>query len=258
MLFDTHCHLDFPVFDAGRDELMQRAAQMGIEQILVPGVELAHFQRVLELQQRWPERIQIALGLHPCFIHQHPANAVSRLQGWLESCDSLCAVGEIGLDARPGMAPEAVQVMFLEAQLKLARELQLPVILHVVKAHERMLGLLRRYALPAGGVVHAYSGSLEQAHQYARLGFKLGFGGAITYARALKQQRLVRELPLEWLLLETDAPDMPLEGFQDQPNTPLQVYRVAQVMAQLRGMPLDELVSLTGETARSLFHKRRS
>ena len=253
MFFDTHCHLDFAVFDPCRDLLMQEARGLGIDRILVPGVQLTDFQKIIQLQRQWPSQIAIALGLHPCFIHCHPENAVAELSQQLEQHSGICAVGEIGLDAREGMAPEAVQVMLLEAQFKLARQMNLPVILHVVKAHDRMLSLLRRYALPKGGVVHAFSGSAEHAKQYAKLGFKLGFGGAISYARAHKQHRLVRELPLEWILLETDAPDMPLEGYQDQPNSPLSVVKVAEVIAELRGLSLQTVAEQTQFNAMGLF-----
>lgn len=254
MLFDSHCHLDFPVFDAERDALMQQTQCLGIQHILVPGVQWQHFDRIINLHARWPTRISIALGLHPCFIDQHPVDAVDRLSAMLLQHSMVCAVGEIGLDFRPGMAAEAVQVMLLEEQFKLARTLQLPVVLHVVKAHDRMLSLLRRYGLPKGGVVHAFSGSIEQARQYAKLGFKLGFGGAITYNGALKQHRMVRDLPLEWMLLETDAPDMPLQGFQHQPNSPMQLMRVAESLAGLKGLSVDSVADTTQLNAMQLFH----
>lgn len=253
MLIDSHCHLDFSVFDASRDRLMQQAKVAGITKIIVPGVQLRDFRKIVNLHQQWPSHVAFGLGLHPCFIDQHPADAVTQLTMVLDRCVEACAIGEIGLDARPDMAPEAVQVMLLEEQLKLARDRDLPVILHVVKAHDRMLSLLRRYALPQAGVVHAYSGSFEQAHQYAKLGFKLGFGGAMTYTRAVKQQRLVKELPLEWLLLETDAPDMPLEGFQHQPNSPLQVVKVAEKMADIRGLSVRAVAEQTQRNANELF-----
>ena len=253
MFFDTHCHLDFAVFDADRGPLMQQSKTMGIDKILVPGVQLVDFPNIIQLQQQWPSQIAIALGLHPCFIHNHPEDAITELTHQLNQHSHVCALGEIGLDAREGMAPEAVQVMLLEAQLKLARKMELPVILHVVKAHDRMLSLLRRYALPKGGVVHAFSGSFEHAKQYAKLGFKLGFGGAITYTRAHKQHRLVRELPLEWILIETDAPDMPLEGYQDQPNSPLMVVKVAEAIAELRGLSLQSVAEQTQRNGCELF-----
>ncbi len=256
MFFDTHCHLDFAVFDSDRDVLMSQAQRLGIEQILIPGVSLQNFAKIEAIHAQWPDTIHFALGLHPCFIQEHSAQAVSRLADWLSRSRSVCALGEIGLDARPNQAPEAVQLMLLEEQLKLARERDLPVILHVVKAHERMLSLLKRYALPRGGVVHAYSGSLEQAKHYAKLGFKLGFGGAVTYDRAQRQHRMVRELPLDWMLLETDAPDMPLQGYQHQPNTPLRVIEVAQAIATLRGVSLETITTQTQHNAQQLFFSR--
>lgn len=252
MFFDSHCHLDFAVFDHDREVLMKQAVELGILQQLVPGVSIQQFGNVLALREQYPDQVHIALGLHPCFIHQHPANALALLADQL-SQTRVCALGEMGLDGRAGMASAAIQQMLLEAQLKLARDWDLPVILHVVKAHEVMLSLLKRYALPRGGVVHAYSGSIEQAKQYAKLGFKLGFGGAISYPKAHRQHRMVRELPLEWLLLETDAPDMPLEGAQDQRNSPLQLIRVAEHMAELRQLSLEQIAWQTRRNAIALF-----
>jgi TatD DNase family protein len=252
-LFDSHCHLDFPVFDAQRQALMQQAKVAGISQILVPGVTADNFERVLSLRQRWPEQLTVALGLHPCFIEQHTKHCVERLADALQREADIVAVGEIGLDFRADMAAAEVQVMLLKQQLDLARQHDLPVILHVVKAHERMLSLLKRYRLAGGGVVHAYSGSIEQAREYAKLGFRLGIGGTITYPKARRQQQLAAELPLEWMLLETDAPDMPLYGFTDQPNSPLQVLRVAQQLSSLRGISVDQVAEQTLANAMTLF-----
>ncbi|KGK42846.1 hypothetical protein LH51_04095 [Nitrincola sp. A-D6] len=257
-LFDSHCHLDFAVFDAQREALMQQALAEGIDRILVPGVTADDFERVLSLRQHWPEQLVVALGLHPCFIEQHSKHCVERLAEALQREADIVAVGEIGLDFRADMAPAEVQVMLLQQQLDLARQHDLPVILHVVKAHERMLSLLKRYRLAAGGVVHAYSGSIEQAREYAKLGFRLGIGGTISYPKARRQRQLAAELPLEWMLLETDAPDMPLYGFIDQPNSPLQVLRVAQQLASLRDMSVDQVAEQTLANAMTLFrlHQR--
>lgn len=252
-LFDSHCHLDFAVFDAQRETLMQQAEAEGVRRILVPGVTADDFERVLSLRQRWPAQLVIALGLHPCFIAKHTKHCVQRLADALQREANIVAVGEIGLDFRVDMAEVEVQLMLLKQQLELARQHDLPVILHVVKAHERMLSLLKRYRLAAGGVVHAYSGSIEQAREYAKLGFRLGIGGTITFPRARRLQQLVTELPLEWMLLETDAPDMPLHGFEAQPNSPLQVCKVAQRLAELKGMPVDQVAEQTTSNANSLF-----
>lgn len=163
------------------------------------------------------------------------------------------AVGEIGLDFRPGQAEAAQQEQLLEAQLKLAKAHDLPVLLHAVKAHDQVLKLLRRQNLPRAGIVHAFSGSEQQAREYAKLGFKLGFGGAMTHERAHKLHRLVAELPLEWLVLETDAPDMPLSGHQGERNEPSRVAEVARLIAELRGISVEEVKAVTHATAVSLL-----
>ncbi|GAA0695805.1 metal-dependent hydrolase [Marinobacterium maritimum] len=250
MLIDTHCHLDFPDFDADRAAVIARARSAGVEQIVVPAINVDNLQRVIDLCASSP-CFHPALGLHPCFPHDTDA-ALNSLAQALE-VNKVVAIGEIGLDFRPGQAEAEVQQPLFEQQLQLARKYDLPVLLHVVRAHDQVLKLLRRYQLPRAGIVHAFSGSEQQAREYAKLGFKLGFGGAISYDRAQKLRRLVLELPLEWLVLETDAPDMPLEQHRGQPNEPSRVAEVAQLIAALRGRPITEIAAITTATAQQLL-----
>ncbi len=250
MLIDTHCHLDFPDFAADRAEVIKRARLAGVEQIVVPAINVDNFESVLELCST-SESFLPALGLHPCFQHE-PVSAVRCLSIMLER-HSVVAIGEIGLDFRPGHAEVEVQLALFEQQLKLAVKYGLPVLLHVVKAHDEVLKLLRQYRLARGGIVHAFSGSEQQAREYAKLGFKLGFGGAFTHQRSRKLQRLALELPLEWLVLETDAPDMPLEGYQGQRNEPARVAEVAQTLAELRGISLAQVAQQTCTNARAIL-----
>lgn len=250
MLIDTHCHLDFPVFDADRSAVVARARAAGVERIIIPAITVDNFQRVLELGAS-SAAFYPALGLHPCFPHDADT-ALAMLDQALEQ-NSVVAVGEAGLDFRPGQADAEVQLPLLERQLQLARRHELPVLLHVVRAHDQVLQLLRRYRLPLAGIVHAFSGSEQQAREYARLGFKLGFGGAISYDRAHKLRRLAAELPLEWMVLETDAPDMPLARYRGQPNEPARVAEVAALLAQLRGQPVAEIIDVTAATAQRLL-----
>ncbi len=250
MLIDTHCHLDFPDFDADRAAVIARAQASAVEQIVVPSITVDNFQRVIDLCASSP-CFHPALGLHPCFLHDSDVDLAALAQA-LEDHD-VVAVGEIGLDFRPGQADAEVQLPLLEQQLQLARRHSLPVLLHVVRAHDQVLKLLRHYQLPQAGIVHAFSGSEQQAREYAKLGFKLGFGGAISYDRAHKLRRLAAELPLEWLVLETDAPDMPLAQYPGQPNEPSRVAEVAQLIAGLRGQSVAEIAEVTTATARQLL-----
>lgn len=246
MLIDTHCHLDFAEFDTDREAVIARARSAGVEQIVVPAITVDNFQRVLDLAASSP-RFYPALGLHPCFPHDTDA-ALNTLAQALD-VNKVVAIGEIGLDYRPGQAEAEVQLQLLERQLRLAQQHELPVLLHVVRAHDQVLKLLRRFQLLRGGIVHAFSGSAQQAREYAKLGFKLGFGGAISYERAHKLRRLAAELPLEWLVLETDAPDMPLAQYRGQPNEPSRVEEVAQLIAGLRGQSVAEIAEVTTATA---------
>jgi TatD DNase family protein len=255
MLIDTHCHLDFPAFDGWRDAAIARARALGVTAIVVPGVSAEHWEAVLRLCQHG-DGVQLypALGLHPCFMAQHRPEHLQRLQHAVEAQrERLVAIGEIGLDFQIDAADRQAQIELLSAQLKIAKNADLPVLLHVRKAHDQVLSLLRRLALPRGGIVHAFSGSEQQARQYAQLGFRLGFGGAISYARATRLRRLAAELPLEWLVLETDAPDMPLSGWRDEPNRPQRVAEVANIIADLRGISAQEVGQTTSATARRLL-----
>lgn len=255
-MIDTHCHLDFPLFDGWRDQAIARARAVGIDALVVPGVTAAHWPRVLELcaQQPGGLRLYPALGLHPCFLEEHrPAHLQALAQQVRMHRQRLVAVGEIGLDFYIKGADRQAQTALLEAQLRIAKAEDLPVLLHVRKAHDQVLSLLRRLRLPRGGIIHAFSGSEHQARQYARLGFRLGFGGAISYSRACKLRRLAAELPLEWLVLETDAPDMPLADARERPNEPAQVARVAAIIAELRGLTPAAVARTTRDTARALL-----
>lgn len=252
MLIDSHCHLDFPAFAADRAAVIDAAHAAGVEQMVVPAVTVANFSQVLDLCTATPG-LYPALGLHPCFSHAFDAD-LERLEQALSGFrEQVVAVGEIGMDLRPAQAPVEMQSRLLEAQLQLAKAHDLPVLLHVVRAHDQVLKLLRRHDLPRAGIVHAFSGSEQQARIYAQLGFKLGFGGAMTHARAHKLHRLAASLPLEWLVLETDAPDMPLAG-GPTPNQPAQLCRIAEWLAQLRHCSVAEIAAVTSATTRELLH----
>ncbi len=259
---DTHCHLDAPEFDTDRDAVRAAARALGVEHIVIPAVERAHWSGAIALAQRHGD--SYALGIHPLYTPRAQEADIAALRSVLaerQGDPQLVAVGEIGLDFFvPGLDRER-QIWFYEQQIQLARAFGLPVILHVRKSSDRLLKTLR--ATPVvGGIAHAFNGSAQQAQAFIDLGFKLGFGGAITYDRALKLRELAATLPMESIVLETDAPDIPphwlyttaeqrAAGQPQGRNTSAELPRIAQEIAGLRGMPLPVLQAVTTANARA-------
>ena len=253
-LIDTHCHLDFPVFVHDLQRVKSDANSVGVEQFIVPGVTAEKWEHLLDVTDA-NHGMHPALGLHPCFMQHHSTADIERLERLLQS-KGVCAVGEIGLDLFIPDADLEQQLAFLRPQLELAAKYDLPLILHVRKAHDQMLKELRQLQLGAGGVVHAYSGSEQQAAQYIKLGYKLGIGGTVTYERAKKLHRIVKNYPLESFVLETDSPDIPLSAYRGERNVPARVAEVAQVMAEIRGEGIERIAEMTTRTATELFKIR--
>jgi TatD DNase family protein len=258
-LVDTHCHLDAPEFAGDATDVRARAARAGVAHCVIPAVHTAAFDAVRELAHRGGD--SYALGIHPLFTPRaEEADLQSLDQALTEHANDprLVAVGEIGLDHFvPGLDRER-QEFFYREQLRLARRHGLPVVLHVRRSADRLLRHLRE--LPVGGIAHAFNGSEQQASEFIRMGFKLGFGGAVTYERALRLRRLAASLPLSALVLETDAPDIPphwlyrtagerAQGTPQGRNEPAELPRIAEVVAQLRGMPVEELAEATTRNA---------
>lgn len=234
MLIDAHCHLDFADFDADRGSMFTRAQAAGVEHFVVPGTTRARWPGVLALGQR--ADVSVCLGLHPYFMGEHRVKDdadVKALEAALDEHPNVVAVGECGIDARMEDTLEDQWALF-DAQLRLAKQHQLPVVIHCVHANDQMAKRLRQLALPAGGLIHAFAGSPEQAQRFLELGFTLGLGGALTYPRAQKLHRVVKSLPADGFVLETDSPDMPLFGEQGQRNEPANVARVCRQVAELR------------------------
>lgn len=254
-LIDSHCHLDFPELAVGLEQELNACADTGVNQIVIPGVTSADWQRVLTCTDlHHPVTRHAALGLHPCFLNQHSLVAdIDRLESLIRTRSDIIAVGECGLDLFLEDPQLELQQELFNAQLELAKQFDLPVILHVRRSVDLVLKSLRRHKVKAGGVAHAFSGSLHQAREFAKLGFLIGVGGAITYERAQRLRKVVVKLPLEQILLETDAPDMPLHGFQGELNRPSRVKLVAECLAQLRGISNEEVAEQTTANAKQLF-----
>lgn len=231
---DTHCHFDFPPFIDSEAESLRSAQQAGVQQLIVPSVTADRFDGILQLAGSYPA-IYAALGLHPLYVTSHHDEHLDRLEEYLGMRNKkLVAIGETGLDLYMNTPLFARQQQLLLAQFRLAKQFALPMILHSRRTHDLLASMLRKASLPATGVLHGFAGSLAQAQAFVRLGFAIGVGGTISYQRAQKTRRIIAELPLCSLLLETDAPDMPLQGFQGQPNRPERVQQVFKVLCSLR------------------------
>jgi TatD DNase family protein len=263
---DTHCHLDAPEFDADREQVRRRARDAGVAHCVIPAVDVANLAAVRELAHTHGDCY--ALGIHPLRTPRAADEDIARVDEALAANRDdprLVAVGEIGLDHfAPGL-DRARQEFFYREQLLLARKHGLPVILHVRKSADALLKHLRRIDV-GGGIAHAFNGSIPQAEAFVRLGFRLGFGGVITYERALQVRRLAVQLPLSAIVLETDAPDIPPRwlyatagerehGKPQGRNEPAELPRIAAVLAQLRGMPVDELAAATRANAGAALPK---
>lgn len=250
---DTHCHFDFPPFYGQEAQSLALAQQAGVRQIIVPTVTADRFARVLRLASEYPP-LYAALGLHPLYIAQHGDEQLAQLADVLASKPAkLVAVGEIGLDLYMAEPQLARQQRLLTAQLKLAGRHDLPVILHSRRSHDQLAAMLRRADVPRRGVVHGFAGSLAQAQAFVRLGYFIGVGGTITYPRAQKTRGVMAQLPLAALLLETDAPDMPLAGYQGQANRPERAADVFQALCLLRPEPAETIATQLQQNTRTLF-----
>ncbi|RCX29848.1 TatD family hydrolase [Thioalbus denitrificans] len=250
-LIDTHCHLDASAFDPDRESVLAGCAERGIRALVLPGVTASGWDVLLAVAKT-SGRLHPALGLHPWFIGEHRPEHLDALAERVAR-EPLVAIGEIGIDHYPGATEPEGQKRLFEAQLDIARDAALPVILHVRKAHDAVYSILRRRGHPPGGVAHAFSGSLVQARRYVDLGLRLGFGGAVTHARARKLRDVLRALPREAIVLETDAPDMPPAGHHGERNTPLNLPEILRVVAEVRGEDPEEVAAYTTANARALF-----
>ncbi|MBK9161725.1 MAG: TatD family hydrolase [Nitrosomonadales bacterium] len=248
---DTHCHLDADEFGDTQAELVQTARDAGVDRIVVPSVARANFEVVRELCVRFPSCAP-AYGIHPMYTDDAMPDDLLVLRGYLEQHKPV-AVGEIGMDFFINHYDRARQEYFFVEQLKLAREFGLPVLLHIRRAQDAILKLLRQHRV-RGGIAHAFSGSRQQADEFIKLGFKLGFGGAMTHDRATRLRELAATLPLETIVLETDAPDIPPDFLErGQPNKPEYVPRIAQTLAQLRGISIEEVARATTANVSSIL-----
>jgi len=257
MWIDTHCHLDAGEFAGAGNAVAAQAAQEGVSCIVIPAVECANFALVSDLA-RLPN-CRYALGIHPMYVAQAQESDLKEVREAVAQAMQdrrFVAVGEIGLDFFvPELSVSLLrdkQEHFYAEQLKIARDFDLPVLLHVRRSQDTILKYLRRITVP-GGIAHAFNGSFQQAQYFIDLKFKLGFGGAMTFTRSLQIRRLAAELPLEAIVLETDAPDIAPAWLHGQRNDPGQLPRIGATLAELRRMPIEQVAQMTSANAHAVL-----
>lgn len=251
-LIDTHCHLDIPDFDIQRDSLILQCQQAGMQGIVVPAVERSTWDNLKQVcaasDLLWP-----AFGLHPCFTARHKNQHLQALEQYL--VPEVVAVGEIGLDTFHGDTDLQRQTEIFSAQVAIAKNHRLPVILHARKTHDLVLKELRQQQFKFGGVVHAFSGSLQQAERFIEAGFLIGFGGGATYDRANKLRGILKSIPRSAMVIETDSPDIPPSFARGEMNTPLNLFRIAEILSGVLEVAPAELAELTTQNAMRLFRQ---
>lgn len=249
-LIDSHCHLDFEVFDNDRMQVLQRAKDCNISDIIIPGTQKVHWQRIKQLCQQHPQ-LHACYGLHPYWVAQHNKLDIDELENYINQHKTL-AVGECGLDFRPQQADKKTQLYFFEAQLKLAEDCRLPVVIHAVKATETVIQILKKYK-NLSGMIHSYSGSLEQAKQLTDMDFYISISGSVTYDRTKKLKTVVKKIPLTSLLLETDAPDQVDQKNIGKRNEPAYLANTLATVSHLRAQSHSTIAMETTINAKSLF-----
>lgn len=261
--FDSHCHFDFPEFDADRMDVWRVAQSKGVNAMVMPGVYPTQWERLIKMSESI-SGFYWALGIHPCWIHQVPIDKDSlstyekQIDGYLAALsgadrNKFVAIGECGLDKTTEVSLQQQQEV-LGWHIDLANRLGKPLIVHSLKTHNELISLCKKHKPRCGGVVHAFSGSYETAMQLIDIGFCLGAGGVITYERAQKTRGTFARVPIEAILLETDSPDMPLCGHQGKRNTPESIPLIAQTLAELRGETTAVIAKKTYANTCRLFH----
>jgi len=260
-VIDSHCHIDFDEFAQHLPEVLQRAVAVGVDRLIIPAVHPDTWPRVIahvDACRQWGVKAYYAIGLHPWWADKYPLDQLPTVLN--EAIPGAVAVGECGLDALRDI-PMEWQVAVLQCHIEAANHFNLPLILHCVKAHDTLIKVLKATPLKAGGVVHGFAGSLEIATQYLGLGLKIGVGGMVTRPHASRAQRAFSELPLSAMILETDAPAMPLWNDQllqlESTNEPANVARIAHALAELRGVNIDDIVSTCQRNTEALFAQMR-
>lgn len=255
-MIDSHCHLDLPAFDGDRSEVIANCKALGIDRLLVPGLSLSQFNTLLAMKSQYDD-VDIALGCHPYFLEELSLAALSSQMSELalaakQNSKNIVAIGECGLDGSLSLSM-AYQEKVLQCQIQIAKDIGKPLILHHRQSHNQLIRLLKIEKFTLGGVIHAFSGSEQIAKTYIDLGFLLGVGGTITYQRAVKTRATIANIDLKHLLLETDAPDMPVFAHQGKRSSPERLPLIAQALAELHCCTVSEVITLTTNNYHRLF-----
>ena len=250
-LIDSHCHLDDDRYDSCRDAVVARAKIQGVEKIILPATTADRWPKVKQMAEKYVQ-IYPAYGLHPMFMSQHKPRHLQDLDAWLDR-EKPIAVGECGLDFYQSRDDEDRQFKLFQAQLSLAQNHHLPVIVHVRKAMDRVISLLRNAKLESAGVIHSFAGSLQQAQQLHELGFKIGIAATVDFERAKKLRSVVAEIDASALLLESDAPDQPGINHRGELNEPAFIIEHFRTIAQLRGISEACLGQILNDNTKALF-----
>ncbi len=253
-LVDAHCHFDFPEFDDCRDDELAKARASGLVGLVIPGVRRSDWSRVRDTALAFPEGAY-CLGIHPWYVGEHDAGDLELLEQLAsDHPERFVAIGECGLDRLRGALAE--QWPWFEAQVGLAARLDLPLVIHSVRTHDEVHGALRRLNWNGPALIHGFSGSYQQAAKLVALGCSIGVGGVITHGRARKTRDAVARLPLEALVLETDAPDMSPQGVGAGRNSPANLRQILSVLAELRGMSEQALAPILLDNVAALYRWR--
>jgi TatD DNase family protein len=258
---DSHCHLDFDAFATHTSTVLNECHQLAINNIIIPTIGPKNWHTALAFVNKFSSnnvKLHPCLGIHPWFLRELTSNSLADLETTLvEHLSQVTAIGEAGIDGVIDKEHNnlAQQLVIFEGQLHLAKKHNLPIIVHHRRSHQHIVPLLRKFQLTEGGIIHAFSGSYQQACQYIDLGFKLGIGGTITYPRAEKTIKAVKRLPVESLVLETDAPSMPLYGFQGQDNSPLRIIDIFQTLTTMRSESKADLAMALEKNIQAIFPK---
>ena len=251
MLFDTHAHMDDRVFDADREELLKSLPEQGIQLLMNPGCSLASSYNTSKLSQEY-DYIYAAVGSHPDVADEVNEEVLEAYRKLCKLNPKIKAIGEIGLDYHYEDIPREIQLRAFRMQMELARDLKLPVIVHERDAHEDGMAVVREFP-DVTGVFHCYSGSAEMAKELIKRGWYIGFTGVLTFKNARKAVEVAASIPLDRIVLETDCPYMSPEPFRGKRNDPGKLYRMAEKLAEIRGMTLEEIHRITVENGKRLY-----
>jgi len=251
-IIDSHCHLNHQAFDLDRQDIIKRAITNNVSIFIVPGTVSSQWQSLIELAEI-QQSIRFSLGLHPYYINQHSDDDLTKLVKLLNNTDAI-AIGEIGLDFYDKNLDPIKQLRYFDAQLKIAQELKLPVIIHARKSYDEIIKSLNKISFNQGGIIHAFNGSIQHAMKLIEMNFKLGFGGMLTFEHSTKLRKLATSLPIESIVLETDAPDMTGANHKGQRNSPEYLPEVLNVLSNLRNESIELIAETTTNNVKSVLH----